>query len=477
MPRSSPSSSSLTPAGAPSGKSAALAPLLPALLALALGLIYCYFSNGDFFYPDSATYLAPARSLLEGQGFADARGLPETIRTPGYPLFLLPFLALSLPGSVVAVAQHLLRAGLVFFFFTTVRRRLGAPLASIAALLLAADLPSIHYANKMLSETLFTALLFLLYLLAIELAEAPRWNLLVGAALLAGALVMVRPVAIAYSVVLAAMLFRRIGKRMTLALLILSSIIPFVWAFRNWRQTGVATVSSVAGTNMLMFRAAGALAILEDGDFHRDLLRQQNDLKAEADGDIEDALGIEDAGELPHAVLASHYSRIARRIVLEHPVASALLTIRGLLVLCFDSDWESAMITSRLHNSIVRIAFDAFGAMTFLLMAIGIAALWNRDRIVGLLTAATIGYFLCMAAGAEAEARFRVPVMPQYLIAAAAGISAIRRSCGKPKDTDLDEAGRAPNAILPPDPCLPNLSPDPLGTIRDPRALLRRTFR
>jgi hypothetical protein len=35
---------------------------------------------------------------------------------------------------------------------------------------------------------------------------------------------------------------------------------------------------------------------------------------------------------------------------------------------------------------------------------------------------ATVIYFLLISAGGEAESRFRVPVIPQYMIAAACGL-------------------------------------------------------
>ena len=57
---------------------------------------YLYLSNGDFYYPDSFTYLAPARAMLHGEGFLNARGGIEALRTPGYPVVPAIFI-----GSVV----------------------------------------------------------------------------------------------------------------------------------------------------------------------------------------------------------------------------------------------------------------------------------------------------------------------------------------------------------------------------------------
>lgn len=74
--------------------------------------------------------------------------------------------------------------------------------------------------------------------------------------------------------------------------------------------------------------------------------------------------------------------------------------------------------------------FDAFTACCFVFAVIGAAALWRRDRDLAVAIAGTVIYFLLISAGGEAEPRFRVPVIPQYMIAAACGVEAVRRGTG-----------------------------------------------
>src|ERR1051325_6080162 len=206
--------------------------VLIAFVALAANFAYLYFSNGDFFFPDSFTYMTPARNLRHGLGFATAPGVPETMRTPGYPLFLLPFL--SSMTAVVAV-QHLLNAALAAAIYFFARRRLSRFAAIVAALVFALDVPTIHYANKVLSETLFTVLLFALFVLAARGKPS---------GLLSGVLVLVRPVAILYFAVL-------LRRRRIIAFSIAALVLPLLWAARNAYRTGVFTVSSIAGVNWL----------------------------------------------------------------------------------------------------------------------------------------------------------------------------------------------------------------------------------
>jgi 4-amino-4-deoxy-L-arabinose transferase-like glycosyltransferase len=402
--------------------------LLVFALTLLTNFLYFVSSNGDFFYPDSATYLMPARFLLQGAGFLNAPGVAETLRTPGYPVFLLPFLLLQHTAAAVAIAQHLLNALLAMAVYLLTRRRLDRGAALIAAILFAIDTPTIHYANKVLTETLFTVMLFALFALALRIVRAPRTRDLTIAGLLAGALVLVRPVAILYFAGLAvAFAIERIGWKRIAAFVAIALALPLAWAARNACHTGVFDVASIAGSNLLEYRAAGAVAIEDGGDFLTELPPVQQELLADADGEIEEAMHIPDAGELSEAVRGREYGRIGRRILLEHPRGAAMLTLRGVLVLLFESDWEAMMIVSRVDESTVHLAVDAWTVALTLFALIGLAALWRRDRSLALLLGLTIIYFVLISAGGEAEARFRVPIVPMLAIAAAAGAGAVLR--------------------------------------------------
>src|SRR5437764_3370720 len=147
------------------------APLdLAILVALTLltNFVYFAYSNGDFFYPDSRTYIEPAQSMLAGRGFIRANGIIETFRTPGYPLFLMAVRN----STAVVVLQHLMNAALAVAIYLFARRRFTRGIAFAAALLFALDTPTIHYANKVLTETLFTVGLFALIWLTLRETHA-----------------------------------------------------------------------------------------------------------------------------------------------------------------------------------------------------------------------------------------------------------------------------------------------------------------
>jgi hypothetical protein len=391
-----------------------------AIVSLATNFLYFAYASADYFFPDSSTYLEPARNLLHGLGFTTGSGIIETMRTPGYPLMLAAFGLRVVP---VIVFQHLLNAALAIAIYLFVMRRIGSRfVAMTAAVLFSLDTPTLHYANKILTETLFTAVLFVVFVLVAYARKLPL------AGVLTGVLVLIRPVAIVYFAV-AALCFalRRVRVRTIAAYVVLALVLPVGWALRNLHHTGVFTISSIGGMNMLTYRAAGALAIEDDGDFDADLADEEKGLVGDADAEIQATLHIADAEDLPDAVRSKYYSQIAWRVLRQHPRAAAMLTLRGVLVNFFDSRWEAMEIISRFPTNIVQRGLDAFTAIVFTFAAIGAAALWRRDRDLALLVVATIVYYVLISAGGEAESRFRVPIVPQYMILGACGVEAVRR--------------------------------------------------
>jgi len=389
-----------------------------AAIAALTNFIYFFLCRADFFFPDSFTYLAPARNLLRGLGFFGGPGVVETMRTPGYPLLLALFGTSVLP---VIVLQHLLNVALVAGVYLVTRRRISRPAALVAALLLAIDAPTIHVANKILTETLFTAVLFVVFLLALDARHA------IATGALTGALVLIRPVAIAYFAVLAAyFVWRRVPSKQIAAFICVSLALPLGWALRNAYHTGVFTVASISGSNLLAFRAAGVLAILDGGNFDDALARRRAELQARANAEVVEEEDVENAGDVDHAVMARYHARIGWPILLRHPIALAELTARGALINLFDSRWDALAIVSRLPAEWVRAAIVAFTVALFILFVVGMVVLWRRDRALALLIGGTVVYFILISAGGESEWRFRVPVMPEYVIAAGAAISAAR---------------------------------------------------
>ncbi len=389
--------------------------------ALAAHLVYWRLSNGDYFYPDSATYLVPAQNLAHGLGFVNWLHVPETIRTPGYCVFLMPFAS---NAAAIVFVQHLLAALLAAVIYLITASWTGSERAAIAAgAMFAFDPAILHYANKVLSETVF-AVVFMAICIAAQRLRSARGAVIAGLA--TGALVLIRPVAILWFLIIAFYLFVSARRQLIAAFVISSFLLPLGWGMRNRIRTSVFTIASVAGTNMLMYRGAGALAIMDDYEFKDALADRQKQLLEEADAMIRRSEHVENRDVLPHAVQARYFSAIGRRVLLQHPVGAFFITLHGIEINLFDSDWEAIWVVSRVPPTILRMTLDGIVYTEFLLAIAGIAVLWRRDRALGGFVALTLLYFIVISAGGESEARFRVPVMPLYAIAAASGLLIFR---------------------------------------------------
>jgi 4-amino-4-deoxy-L-arabinose transferase-like glycosyltransferase len=145
-----------------------LALLISALAALH-GLVYLPFISPHV-TPDSASYIAPAKAILDG-GYsiplpavdvtglaipASAQGAPEhqTYRPPGYPLLLAVVGGGSSGGSraVLFVLQALIFGATVWLLALTVARLWGERVGLVAAALYALDPFSKRYVSLVLSE-------------------------------------------------------------------------------------------------------------------------------------------------------------------------------------------------------------------------------------------------------------------------------------------------------------------------------------
>ena len=148
---------------------------------------YFYTRDATIFYtPDTASYIVPARELVAHHRFF-SDGAPELIRTPGYPLLLIPGLLLGRLELVTVTLQILFSCFTVFMVYRTACLLFEREdIAIVAAGLYAIDPLSILFASLLAPETLFTAIVMVaLYYLVGHLRRQAQGDLLVSATALA----------------------------------------------------------------------------------------------------------------------------------------------------------------------------------------------------------------------------------------------------------------------------------------------------
>ncbi|HEV8493181.1 MAG TPA: hypothetical protein VGR76_12965 [Candidatus Angelobacter sp.] len=410
--------------------------LIAILASLTSVLYYAHFS--DFYNPDSPGYIAPAANLLAGKGFADAQGNPDTLRTPGYPLVILPFLWAHLALKYLMLFQHLLRVLIIvataaFAFHLSGSRRQ----AVLVGIVLSLDLPFLRSANNIMTEVVFTLALgiALLLLWTGSMKLSGRMVRCVAAGLLCGATVLIRPVSIFLFVPVAIYLaVVRRQWRAAAAFCVAFLCLPLAWAVRNDLKAGYLGVSSISGYSVMQSRAAGVLAINDPGEFYANLDKRQAELAAQACHDLERIHGVNDCEQLSIPVRSAYYSKVGVGILRRHPFAYLKLAIRGSGMMMLTGSPASLSGITGLNFNVAAKLLLLYTVPCLAFAVFGLKQCWNMNRAFFWLAALVIGYFVVVSSGAETFARFRVPVLPLYSILIALGLDSawqrisIRRS-------------------------------------------------
>jgi hypothetical protein len=406
-----------------------LAAFLPRLALLAAAIknpAYCVTN-------DALGYLALA-SGLTGHGFFGMPGpggalVADTLRTPGYPIFLAA--VGLLPGNLVlnaAAAQLLLgalTALLAWKWFEEIAGRRGA---AFGVLFFTLDYVTLMHSPILLSEVLQALLLLL--------AGRATWKALDGAGALAAAnsgllwalATFIKPVTMYLPPALALFFWRR--KKHLLLFLLFCCALPLGWSWRNYARTGCFTYSSMGGFILLKY-SGGSVEALRTG---KSFGETSAALLAAADGDFPN-----------DAVRANAYAARAKEIIKEHPVLTARYLLHDLLATAGGTGIEMLPQALGLRTDFparpgaagggtrallgaypelwpLQAGYMLFLAALYFLFALGLRALWlaGRRRQAGFLLI-TVFYLFAMAS-TNGYYRYRIPAMVFLAAGAAAAL-------------------------------------------------------
>lgn len=433
-----------------------LATLFLAALALRL-LVFGYIAHEPrkFYTYDSDGYDRRAMNLLRYGEFASEETSPRTPdldRTPIYPLYLGTVFGLVGHQPWAAVLLQLVLGSLTPAFIYLLARELLLPHRAgfVAGLLVALDPVSAMGANRILTETLFTLLLVAgVWLVARHWRTlGPRWG--VAAAVVLALAALTRPISQFLPIALLplyAFAARRAGWRAVLgaAALFLAISLPltYSWAVRNYAATGLFTLSTISDTNLIYYRARAVYA-----EVHR---TSQDEAWARLEAQV-NAL----AGPTPTpAELVAAQRAVAVELLAGHPAETIEMLLKGVARIVADPGYtitctlldrrstsfecfpgtssmnEPGMVGAALGR-VTQMTPVQLGALAWsaVLLAVaysgalvGAVALVRERRWLALaLLLLLIGYFVGLAAGAEANSRFRVPALPFVALFAGHGV-------------------------------------------------------
>jgi 4-amino-4-deoxy-L-arabinose transferase-like glycosyltransferase len=386
---------------------------------------------------DSALYVSLGGDLFRHHVFS------SLIRTPVYPLLIASVHYIS--GEVlpqVLLSQCVLDSVTAVVVASIFFRLFGDNKYSLMAGLIYAINPfAIYYSNMILTETLFTLLLAIMFYLVVCFFDRQRYVYLAISGVTLGLSALCRPIALYVPLfILAGLFFVKIPFKKRVASCILFILCFFVavspWYLRNYKYYHRWTLSPIDELNYFISFAPEVLMIEnnplsalqvkinEPIEYYRKLLwnqvkskygwRENSPSKVLEDAKRAALLGEEGKKvilERPLIFLASHLLNISRTLCPYYPSFSTLTGIDSMAfpVLSFIID-------------LLTIVFFIAGVFFSLKGEQSVSS--NRVLIYTLM--AMIFYF-SFVPGVVGYARFRVPVLPYISILSAAGIKGVFR--------------------------------------------------
>ncbi|MBI3549016.1 MAG: glycosyltransferase family 39 protein [Elusimicrobia bacterium] len=390
---------------------------------------------------DSLGYLAEATNLLRRGAFSSQSAppfAPETTRTPGYAVFLAPFVAASEhPGLMIAFAHcvlGVLTAVLVWRWCSTIGGKKGA---ALGALVLALDPVLLFHTPLVMTEIAFQLLFVVSLIETWESKDAKDSYRVAACGLLWSWCSLLRPIAV-YLPPLLAWRWRKNAKAAAVFLLAAYAL-PAALTARNWRRTGIATFSSQGGRDLLRYPAAG-IETLRTGKPWTEVeaaMRRKVDLE-HASGYASDAEQGRAYGREAMGVLRAHPAMLARYCAWG---AVKVLSGGGLEMLI---EWITPQKTSvqdqafhpeatghgtlallRRYPALIplQILYAAALAALYGLFAIGLRRLLSSGRTdQAALLFVCAAYFLALSSS-QGYYRYRIPLLPLLAAGAAASFS------------------------------------------------------
>ena len=463
----------------------ALLALLAMSLVLKLG-IWGIVTSSDparFFTNDSYSYHRSARALLSDGAFAvspERPDVPQTERTPGYPVLLAAVYAVFGANPAAAIAVQILISLATIVFVTRLAGELGSEqmggeqlggMTGIwAAAFMAFDLASFSHSLLLLTETFFAFLICcMLYCAArfdaaipLGLRAGAGWALALG--LYLALATHVRPITYYLVLPLGGWVLIVAGARLRdwkrAAASLLLFVLPYLaliggWQLRNQARTGSAEFSSIAGKDLLFYRGAAVVA-RRDGISLEAARRQLGEHRY-------DELHPE-TKDWSEAELSSRWKQEGLELMSSHPGITAGIHAQGLASILLATGEHTVMrlvgmevpATSPLGD-LLRLSpadywrawpgarpfqWAAFAAgFVFLGLLYSGAGAWLLDRLrrreISLLDLCFWGmllYLIVVPSGPQGYERFRVPAMPILSLYAAAGLGLVLRWLARYRD-------------------------------------------
>jgi len=380
---------------------------------LAFGLLYWVHKPMTH---DEREYLALAHSLASGQGFSyeadrEAGTTQQFGRAPAYPLFLAAIGAANASSdgvpSRVKIAQSIVGA-LTVCLIGALAWRLAGPAAGAAAAGIAAIYPPLVWIPAYaLSESLYGLMAMAAVLLldrAIDRADAggPAAAWTIGAGVLTGVAILVRPAMVFFLPVAGAWLMWRRRLALAALLVVTSLVVVAPWTARNYRTYG----------RLVLVASEGGVTFWTG---NHPLARGEGDLAANPDIKVAEIAFRERHPGMTAEQLEPLYYRDALDYIARHPAWWAGLLVRKAFYTVVPIGPSYT-----LHSPLYAAASIASYLLLVPFAIAGVRAHWRRGgraRPEALFLLAASAAIVCILF--FPQERFRIPVIDPTLIVCA----------------------------------------------------------
>ena len=410
---------------------------------------------------DSYGYWQLGHNIIHHEVFSQAVSPPlepDYFRTPLYPLFLALFENLNIGNSFIVFCQVILSTLICIYTYKLSKTiSPNEKIALLAGLIMALDIPSIVFANFILTETLFSLLLVIsIFHVSRFIKHESLKDTLYSAAFL-GLATLCRPIAFPVvfivGVVLFLMTLHRAGyhRFSILFFLFFFTVIISPWLIRNKLTFGEFFISHL-GEHVLMNIHAGAIVAAQKGispyeaeiELRSSFIRTFNGNAVKCPNEFANHIQIES-----QKIIFENFG-VFLKLHLKAGVLFFVKPVRGYIDLllgkkntyaAFSRDISSGKgrldsfhkYSGRFTVAMVYLQI-IFSLVVYIGFAIGIAFLFREKMYyTSVLFLGTLACFASTVMPSWVEARFRIPVMPMVAVISAAGLLLLKEIYTKRK--------------------------------------------
>ena len=379
-------------------------------------------ASAALFHPpltsDDRDYDAIARSLANGGGFA-LDGHPTAFRPPGYPFLLAATYAVfgesKTPMRTLQVIADVFSCLLLF----GIGKKMFSEKAGLVAAAMLAVFPiQILYISHLMTETIFTTVLLLIVWMVVhERNEIPLWRDSLMLGVLTGVGVLIRPTAALLPLVFVVYRWKNgIPFRANMRSFAFVAAVAFLavspWLARNFHEFHRASLTSNAGVNFWIGNHQGANGAYSFPEQGNPLVPVTDDFDR---SDLGFKLGLDFIRSHPLEFLLLEGKKFAHFFAADY----WLLTTME-----YKAEWaniqNSGSIFSRLSIADIVVLHLPYVAV-ILLGTFGLVCSAKKDERSIFLLRALVLYWIGVHLIYYADARYRFPIVPIFILAASYG--------------------------------------------------------